>query len=130
LFETAEPEFIYHNIGLSSNPLSNDPFFGDQWGLKNTGQYGSAYAGIDIKVEEAWTISTGSGVKIAIYDGGFEMNHPDLQANVYDVGFDITNGTPPSQVRHQHGTACAGIVGAIQNNNIGISGVAPNTNLT
>jgi len=130
LFETAEPELIYHDISLNGNPLSNDPFFGDQWGLKNTGQYGSAYAGIDIKVEETWTISTGNGVKIAIYDHGFEMDHPDLQANVYGTGFDATSGTSPSVVRGFHGTPCAGITGAVQNNDIGISGVAPNTSLT
>jgi len=98
-------------------------------GLKNTGQYGTAYVGIDIKAEEAWGISTGSGVKVAIYDGGFEMNHPDLQANVYGTGFDVPLGISPSKVRHPHGIACAGITGAVQDNNIGISGVAPNTNL-
>jgi len=124
LFESADPDFIFQDVSFS-----NDPLFNTQWGLKNTGQNGSAYVGLDIKVEEAWEISTGSGVKVAIYDSGFEMDHPDLEANVYGAGFDIITGTSPSQVLGPHGTACAGITGAVQNNGIGISGVAPDSNL-
>ena len=123
-FEVAEPEFMYHNLQASA-----DPSFGSQWSLKNTGQYGAAYAGIDIKAEQAWTLSTGANVKTAIFDHGFEMNHPDLAANVFGTGYDAQTNTSPSIVRGDHGTACAGITGAVQNNNLGISGVAPNTRL-
>jgi len=94
-----------------------------QWGLKNTGQHGSAYIGLDIKAEEAWEVSNGSGIKVAIYDEGFEMDHPDLEANVYGTGFDVITGTSPSVIHGYHGTVCAGITGAVQNNGIGISGV-------
>jgi len=124
LFETAEPELTGQMV-----EFSNDPFFIDQWGLKNTGQHGFDYIGLDIKVEEAWTLSKGNGVKIAIYDHGFEMDHPDLEENVYGTGFDAVTGTSPSLIYGPHGTACAGITGAKQNNGIGISGVAPNSSL-
>ena len=124
LFESSEPEFTYHDL-----QTSNDPFYADQWGLKNTGQYGSAFTGLDIKAEQAWTITKGNNIKVAVFDSGFEMNHPDLVQNVFGNGFDIMTGTSPSQVRGDHGTACAGIVGAVQNNNIGISGVAPESKL-
>ncbi len=123
-FATAEPAFAYHDLQASVDPL-----FNNQWGLKNTGQYGTAYAGIDIKAEQAWTIATGTNVKTAIFDQGFEMNHPDLSANNFGTGFDANNGVPPSTIRGNHGTACAGITGAVQNNNLGGSGVAPNTKL-
>ena len=124
LFITAEPEFIYHDL-----LATNDPHYSDQWGLKNTGQYGSAYTGIDINVEEAWNITKGNNVKVAIYDHGFEMNHPDLVSNVFGSGFDATTGSSPSQVRGSHGTACAGIIGAEQNNTIGVSGIAPESDI-
>ncbi len=124
LFETSEPEFVYHDL-----QASNDPFFNNQWGIKNTGQYGATFAGIDVKAEQAWALATGTNVKTAVFDHGFEMNHPDLLGNVFGTGFDATNGTSPSQVRGSHGTPCAGIIGALQNNNIGVSGVAPNTKL-
>jgi subtilisin family serine protease len=125
LFKSAEPAFMYHDLEASADPL-----FPNQWGLKNTGQYGAAYAGIDIKAEQAWTITTGSpSIKVAVFDHGFEMNHPDLQANTYGTGYDANSGTSPAQVKGSHGTACAGIVAAVQNNNLGVSGVAPNSKL-
>lgn len=124
LFITAEPEFVYHDL-----QTTNDPHYNNQWGLKNTGQYGSAYTGIDINAEQVWSVTRGDNVKVAIYDHGFEMNHPDLASNVFGNGFDASTGTSPSQVRGSHGTACAGIIGAIQDNNIGISGVAPESDI-
>lgn len=108
---------------------TNDPHYNNQWGLKNTGQYGSAYTGIDINAEQVWSVTKGNNVKVAIYDHGFEMNHPDLASNVFGNGFDATTGTSPSQVRGNHGTACAGIIGAVQDNNIGVSGVAPESDI-
>ncbi|MEM9687246.1 MAG: S8 family serine peptidase, partial [Bacteroidota bacterium] len=109
--------------------VPNDPLYGNQWGLNNTGQNGGT-AGIDVNAEAAWDITTGnSGVVVAVLDHGFEMNHPDLAANTFGTGFDTVNGIVPSVVRGSHGTACAGIVGAVQNNSLGVSGVAPNTSL-
>jgi subtilisin family serine protease len=124
LFESSEPEFLYHDL-----LISNDPYFTSQWGLKNTGQYGGT-PGIDINAEEAWNITTGSStIRVAVFDHGFEMNHPDLQNNVFGTGYDATTGTSPAWVRGDHGTACTGIVGAQQNNSIGVSGVAPSIRL-
>jgi subtilisin family serine protease len=124
LFDCSEPEFLYHDLAAT-----NDPYYQYQWGLNNTGQ-DDGTSGIDIKAEEAWSITTGSSnVKVAVFDHGFEMDHPDLQNNVYGTGYDATTATSPAWVRGNHGTACAGIIGAQQNNSIGISGVAPSTNL-
>jgi len=122
LFEFSEPNFII------MNPFdSNDPLFTQQYYLKNTGQ-NSGKAGIDINAEQAWTISTGSNVKIAVVDDGVDSTHPDLKANLlpgYDPSGNNSGGAPVWD-NDNHGTACAGIIGAIQNNGIGISGVAPN----
>jgi subtilisin family serine protease len=124
LFESSEPEFLYHDLAAT-----NDPFYSSQWGLNNTGQYGGTPS-IDINAEEAWNVTTGSSnIKVAVFDHGFEMNHPDLQNNVYETGYDATTGTCPALVRGDHGTACTGIVGAQRNNSTGISGVAPSTGL-
>ncbi|MCI5055127.1 MAG: S8 family serine peptidase, partial [Flavobacteriales bacterium] len=109
--------------------MISDPYYSQQWGINNTGQYGNQYAGIDLNTEKAWTITSGSGANVAIFDHGFEMNHPDLMSNVVNNGFDAKSGSSPSQVRGDHGTACAGIVGAPQNN-LGVSGVAPDATLT
>ena len=140
LFEHAEPSFIIQlSHGSENSPLeeaeeltsllSADTFFNNQWGLKNTGQYGGT-SGIDINAENAWLDTKGSpAIKVAVFDEGYELDHPDLEQNNIGVGYDTDTGTAPSVVWGNHGTACAGIVGAIQDNNLGISGVAPRTSM-
>ena len=122
--EFAEPNFIRELKFLTS-----DPFFSSQWAIKNQGYLGGT-PGADMKVEQAWNYATGSGIKVAILDEGVDLTHPDLQANLL-TGFDATgnnsNGAP--QVNDPHGTACAGIVAAVANNNIGITGVAYNAKI-
>ncbi len=124
-FEVAEPDLMADYFEQSPN----DPLYSDQWGMQNTGQYGGT-VGIDVRAEEAWDITTGSrDVVVAVLDHGFEMNHPDLAGNTFGTGFDTGSGTSPSQVLGSHGTACAGIVSATQDNNTGVSGIAPNAQL-
>ena len=146
LFEISEPEFVFHlstasdGIGNeeSSKDVSltnkntllspNDPLYANQWGLKNTGQHGGN-VGMDINIESAWNITKGANVKIAVFDHGFEMDHPDLAGNVIGIGFDAETMTPGAKVRGRHGTPIAGIIGAVQNNNNGMSGVAPESDI-
>ena len=55
------------------------------------------------------------------------MAHPDLQANIlpgYDASGNNSNGDPVWS-SDNHGTPCAGIIGAVKDNGIGISGIAP-----
>lgn len=86
--------------------------------------------GVDrIDAELAWSTSTGDGVKVAIVDTGIDMDHPDLVANIKG-GFNAI--APKGRYKdpsdfdddHGHGTHCAGIVAAV-NNDIGVVGVAP-----
>jgi subtilisin family serine protease len=123
LFQSAEPDLMveYTLCGV------NDPYFKDQWGLKNTGQYGGI-PGIDIKAEQAWTITKGAGIKVAVFDEGIEP-HIDLNSNIDSLSYDCEKGSPQNTVYGPHGVACAGIIGAVQNNGIGISGIAPECRL-
>ncbi len=124
LFENSEPELLYHNL-----LLSNDQYFSNQWGLKNVGQHCNT-SNIDIRAESAWNISTGSSnIRVAVFDQGVKMDHSDLKNNIYKTGYDAETNTTPSILRSTHGTPCAGIVAAQQNNIIGISGVAPTSKL-
>ena len=126
LFEYSEPNFVLINIFSS-----NDTYYNNQWGLKNTGQYGGM-PGIDIKVENAWNLTQGNrNVKVAIIDQGVERDHPDLFANIiegYDASDNNSNGAPV-WTTDIHGTACAGIIAAKSNNNTGITGVSPNSTI-
>ncbi len=99
----------------------------DQWGFHNTGQSGGT-AGIDIKAPEAWGITRGDGnIKVAVIDMGVDLSHPDLMANLLP-GYDATEGCAGGSNGgcwgdDSHGTSCAGIIGAI-NNDIGTVGIA------
>ena len=84
----------------------------DQWALGK------------MKVIDAWDYGAGENIKVAILDGGVDVTHPDLQANIL-ASYDATTGNTPIG---WHGTPCAGIIGAVRNNN-GIAGVAYNAKL-
>lgn len=135
--------------------LPSDPRFSSQWGLLNTGQWilGSSWAtkGADIQADEAWDSTLGSrSVRVAVIDFGVDMNHPDLDDNIWtnpgeiagnkidddkngyvdDVhGWDFADRDNDPSDSTGHGTAVAGVIAAEASNGIGISGVAPNVTL-
>ena len=119
LFEHSEPDLM-HAYYTTSN---NNPLYNTQWGLNNTGQ-NNGTPGIDIKLEQAKAITQGDkNIVVAIIDHGIDLTHPDL-TNTYTHNYDTETGVSYSVLRGPHGTACAGIIGA-QDNNIGIIGIAP-----
>jgi subtilisin/minor extracellular protease Epr len=69
----------------------------------------------------------GDGINIAIIDTGINYNHPDLHDN-YVAGHDFVNNDEDPIDDNGHGTHCAGIIAAIDND-IGVIGVAPEANL-
>lgn len=74
-----------------------------------------------------WEKTRGRGVKIAIIDDGFGLNHEDLQGVALTFGYDLASGTldpSPRSVLDTHGTEVAGIIFA-RHNGIGIDGIAP-----
>ena len=83
------------------------------------------------KVREAWKIHRGSpSVVTAILDVGVDVEHDELKANLapgydaHDNDEDAAPGQDPTS-EQAHGTACAGIVAALGNNDLGIVGIAP-----
>ena len=69
----------------------------------------------------------GTGINVAIIDTGINYNHPDLQDN-YKGGYDFVNGDVDPLDDNGHGTHCAGIIAAADND-VGVIGVAPEANL-
>lgn len=131
-FILAEPSFIEHIPGRLTPA---DPRFADQWQWANTGQAGGT-AGADVHVEEAWDHVLGTGIRVAVIDNGFNATHEDLQPGVVGVSGSFTGDTASSIPAifvqgtasiptGNHGTFCAGIVGARQGNARGGSGAAP-----
>ena len=120
LFAQIMPDILVHNLLF----CSYDEYFSEQWGLNNSGQY-SGVAGIDIKYCETKEITTGSSnIVVAVIDHGVELNHPDLP-NMFPISYDAETFSSPSIIRGNHGTNCAGIIGAKADNTIGVAGIAP-----
>lgn len=103
-----------HNTLYTPNDLNSN-----QWHLEK------------IMAENAWDIHLSSNnVTVAIVDDGILTTHEDLADNIVN-GFDVSdndaNAAPPigaSSNCFSHGTHCAGIVAAVNNNNIGIASLA------
>lgn len=128
--------------GGAKHKHANDPMFGIQWSLENTGQDGGK-SGADIGVLRAWFKTTGSSkVVVAVLDSGVDYTHFDLMNNIWlrpaemapyqddelgtfnDLhGFNATDRWTDPMDDNGHGTHCAGIIGAEGDNGKGISGI-------
>jgi len=107
----------------SDPPTSGDDdfFFDLQWGH------------VPVRATAAWNAGVrGAGVRVAVIDGGFDMDHPDLAPNInlalsanFVAGETIDYGFPDP---FSHGSHVAGTVAAADNG-FGIIGVAPEAEL-
>ena len=102
----------------------NDPDFGKQWSLNNTGQLGGP-PGADIGMLNAWAMERGNpGVIVAIIDSGVDHTHPDLAPNMWEgIGYNFVDDRETIDPDN-HGTQTAGILAAVTNNSKGVAGIA------
>jgi subtilisin family serine protease len=118
----AEPDMIFTGRHAL---IPNDPGFPSCWGLHNTGQFGGI-VDMDMDAPEAWEITTGDpSIIVVIIDTGVQQDHPDINQM---PGVDTTSQSGdggPVNACDNHGTAVAGCVSGIINNNLGTVGVAP-----
>lgn len=93
-----QPNFIYTN---AFSGIPQDPYFGHQWHLNNTGQTGGT-ADADIDMLEAWDIKPdsvdGSYTILGILDSGFELDHEDLPYNHFVGNYDAVGAWPQNPV--------------------------------
>lgn len=115
--EFAEPDYEAEAFFIP-----NDPYFSKEWGLHNTGQTGGTYDA-DIDAPEAWDLSTGGAVRVAVLDTGIDQNHEDLASKIMANKNFTTSRTVDD--RYGHGTHVAGIIGAVTDNGKGVAGTAP-----
>lgn len=118
----------------SYSPYPKDPYFSEQKHLENRDANGRKL-GIDLNVRSAWPIARGKGISIGVVDDGIQTTHPDLEESTkgqphHDYVKNVSHVDTPPPINGFHGTNVAGISAARGDNNIGISGVAPDANLT
>ena len=108
----------------------DDPNLAQQWHYINDGSKAGMVAGCDVDVQAVWENypSGASDVIVSVVDGGIDYNHPDLAANMWTDpssgmhGRDFISGTTIDP--HNHGTHVAGTIGAVNNNALGVCGIA------
>jgi len=89
-----------------------------------------------IRAPEAWQIADASGVVVAVVDTGIDFAHPNLDdQSLWLTGWDAESGTDYGygafrrEQADGHGTAVAGIIGAVPKSGTGFRGVAPGVRL-
>ena len=137
-------DYVVENIKFHAFLDVDDPKYQEQWALKK------------VKAAEAWRVQSGSKETIvAVIDTGIALEHVDLKDNIWTNPNEIPNNAkdddqngfvddihgwdfrdkdnnPNDEVSDKnpgHGTHCAGIIGAVSNNGLGIASIAHNVSL-
>lgn len=135
-----------NSIGDSEELPYNDPYLKAQWHYYNNGTLSNSIQRADINILDVWKQNYKiKDVVVAIVDQGVDVSHVDLAGNFYinqleynglsgkddddngyidDIyGWNFVTNTPILDPTI-HGTHVAGLVGAENNNGIGVCGVA------
>ena len=137
-------------------PTPNDPLLSEQWYLFSADdEFGSAGS---INAIEAWGhIKPAPPIIVAVLDIGVNSSHPDLGANIWKNDNEVANGkdddgngyiddfhgwdfaldgndsrsrvSDDDLIPFDHGTAVAGLIAAVPDNDIGIAGVGRNVEI-
>lgn len=129
-----------YSINIEKIDEPNDTNLSEQWGILNIGQSYTitdsagnskniiGKVGSDINVLPVWEYTKGKGIKVGIVDTGTDISHNDLTGNISPTmpGYNfVYDSSLPLYVSDAHGTHVSGIAGAVGDNSLGVSGVAP-----
>lgn len=150
----AEPNYI-----LSINRVPNDPKFSELWALENNGQSGGLAGADISAAQAWDISTGSEQVLVGVIDTGVDYTHNDLAPNIYtnpgedawSDPFDPTTGNGVDDDGNgkiddwkgwnfidqsnnpyddnMHGSHCAGTIGAVGNNNIGVTGICWNVKI-
>jgi serine protease len=104
-------EYAHPNYQFQAAFVPNDPLYSQQWNLRA------------IRMPEAWEISQGEGVTVAVVDTGV-TRVPDLAQTAFVKGYDFVDDDEDPTDLNGHGTHVAGTLAQSTNNALGVAGVA------
>ncbi|UCG47062.1 MAG: S8 family serine peptidase [Phycisphaerales bacterium] len=133
-------EYAEFNYIVSLHAVPNDRLYDSQW------------APGKMDAEHAWDVSTGDAdVVVAVLDTGADYNHRDLKDNMWinqaelngdqgidddgngfidDIyGYNFIYNDPDPFDDHGHGTHCSGIIAAVGNNSLDVTGICWNARI-
>ena len=116
--EYAEPNFLgkFEDVPAPAG-APNDPEAANAWWIDA------------VAARQAWAVSRGRDVTVALLDSGVDLSHPDLAPNIRSDGYNFGDGNPTPQDQVGHGTNVAGLVAAVCNNGAGACGIADQVRL-
>ncbi len=106
-------------VRVHADFVPNDPQFKAQWNLQLIG------------MPDAWEVSAGEGVTVAVIDTGIAYEDagefrtvPDLKGARFVQGYDFVNDDEHANDDHGHGTHVAGTIAQVTHNGEGVAGIA------
>lgn len=140
------------NIPTRLSSMMNDPLVTYQWAYKSVDDSGfkTQQNGADINLQDAWELCTGEtngeDIVVAVMDEAIYTEHPDLKENIWsnpknpnEHGRNFYEGKDQLNWSYEvveeeggkkyysyadHGTHVAGTIAAVNNNSLGVCGIA------
>lgn len=122
------------SVSKPATGLTSDSFSGQQWYLDGKGEFTTESTGI----RYAKNSSSGDKPVVAVVDTGIDYTHEDLKDHMWvntntslpgTNGYDFGDNDSDPMDDEGHGTHCAGIIGAVTDNDTGIAGVTADVEL-
>ena len=133
-YNTEYVEYAEYNYLYQKDNVPDDAFINANAQLSLFASPTAPFQNAHINVDPAWDLETGQDyTKVGVYDGTLFWAHPDFGGPTFGGsqvvgGWDFENDISIQNVTspvNSHGTACAGIIGALRDNNAtGIAGIA------
>ena len=152
-------EYVEANTILHATRAPNDPSFSKQYGMHNTGEGGGVVGADIHATEAWDVSTGSKDVLVGIIDTGVDYTHPDIAANYWTNpgesgldadgkdkrtngidddgngyiddfrGWDFANNDNDPIDDQNHGTHCAGVIGAKGDDGVGVTGVNWNVSM-